>query len=366
MNAGIILAGKNPNIFNAFTDGQDARARHDQNQRTNALADFYKAEGANVLAGDQNALNGLAQHDPQAALRVQNSHQANARADQASGRADQEFQLRMAEYSKGLSREQAAADAEEIKQGLLQANAFYQNGDLQGLNQMLTSRDIEPLQSLDQYPGVASQYQGILDNLTKLQDFHEGPNPADEYGRYVAEEQAAGRQPLSRIDYKQAGKGKATVVYDPTTGKPLVSIGGGTTDPADASNPSSPAAMISSIDGILNDPALDTATGILEWTQNIPGTGSKRFGARADQLNGQAFLQAFESLKGAGQITEIEGQKATQAIGRLDTAQSPADYRDALSELRGILDIGMQRQKVDGTADETKRYKFNAETGELE
>ena len=44
--------------------------------------------------------------------------------------------------------------------------------------------------------------------------------------------------------------------------------------------------------------------------QKIPGSDHTRFGARVAQLEGQAFLQAFESLKGAGQISEIEGEKA--------------------------------------------------------
>ena len=49
----------------------------------------------------------------------------------------------------------------------------------------------------------------------------------------------------------------------------------------------------------------------------VPGT--ERAGARSylDQIGGQAFLQAFESLKGGGQITEIEGTKATTALTRL-------------------------------------------------
>lgn len=95
--------------------------------------------------------------------------------------------------------------------------------------------------------------------------------------------------------------------------------------------------MLSSIDGILNDPALDYSTGWLSWMQGVPGTEQYRFGQRALQLQGQAFLQAFESLKGGGQITEIEGAKATQAIGRLSTAQSADDYREALGELKGII-----------------------------
>lgn len=120
-------------------------------------------------------------------------------------------------------------------------------------------------------------------------------------------------------------------------------VQGDVEDQADPTSPSSPAAMISSIDGVLSDPAFNRSTGLLSFMQGIPGTESRRFGARMDQLQGQAFLQAFESLKGAGQITEIEGQKATQAIGRLDSSQRPEDLRAALEELKGILELGMQR-----------------------
>lgn len=101
--------------------------------------------------------------------------------------------------------------------------------------------------------------------------------------------------------------------------------------------------MLASIDGILNDPALESATGILSGLQAVPGTPQYRFGTRARQLQGQAFLQAFESLKGAGQITEIEGQKAAEAIGRLDTAQRAEDYREALNELRDVIAAARSR-----------------------
>lgn len=54
---------------------------------------------------------------------------------------------------------------------------------------------------------------------------------------------------------------------------------------------------------------------------------------RAGQLTGGAFLQAFESLKGGGQITEIEGAKATAALARLQNfKQSEAGYREALKD----------------------------------
>lgn len=54
---------------------------------------------------------------------------------------------------------------------------------------------------------------------------------------------------------------------------------------------------------------------------------------KAGQLSGGAFLQAFESLKGGGQITEIEGSKATAALARLQNfKQSEKGYRDALKD----------------------------------
>lgn len=170
-----------------------------------------------------------------------------------------------------------------------------------------------------------------------LQQQPEGFRPAtpDEAAQFGAQagqiDEKTGRfypiNPPKGVQITSDGRGGFTLTEGP-------GVGGADTG---RMKPSDPNAMIASIDGILNDPALDFATGWLEWTQKVPGTASRRFGARVNQLNGQAFLQAFEALKGAGQITEIEGTKATQAIGRLDSAQSPEDYRAALTELRGIL-----------------------------
>jgi len=67
-----------------------------------------------------------------------------------------------------------------------------------------------------------------------------------------------------------------------------------------------------------------------------------------DQLKGQAFLQAFDQLKGGGQITEIEGRKATEAITRLQQYQSEEDFAKALSDLRDIVNKGMERARQQG------------------
>ena len=77
----------------------------------------------------------------------------------------------------------------------------------------------------------------------------------------------------------------------------------------------------------------------------VSGTKAADFEARFEQVQGQKFLEAYESLKGAGQITEIEGNKATQAISRLKTSQSEKEFKEAISELKTIINKGVSRAK---------------------
>jgi hypothetical protein len=73
----------------------------------------------------------------------------------------------------------------------------------------------------------------------------------------------------------------------------------------------------------------------------LAGTDATDFNVRAEQLKGKQFLEAFESLKGGGQITEIEGKKATDAMARMNAASSEAEYvkaaRDFQSTIRGAV-----------------------------
>lgn len=84
-------------------------------------------------------------------------------------------------------------------------------------------------------------------------------------------------------------------------------------------------------------------TGGLLGGKIVPGTDAADFSAKLKQVQGQAFLQAFDSLKGGGQITEVEGTKATQAIANLEASQSEKQFKDAVTELQGILKQGLKR-----------------------
>lgn len=107
------------------------------------------------------------------------------------------------------------------------------------------------------------------------------------------------------------------------------------------------------VDSIVNHPAMGNVIGAPESVSGaaykvfgsaIPGTQEADFAARLEQLGGRQFLEAFESLKGGGQITEVEGKKATAAMSRLlQTGQPEETYREAAKELQNVLDLGVVR-----------------------
>ncbi len=75
----------------------------------------------------------------------------------------------------------------------------------------------------------------------------------------------------------------------------------------------------------------------------FPGTAAAGFDALFEQAEGGAFLQAYESLRGTGQITEIEGTKATSALTRMKRSQSEAEFVKAAREFADVLRAGIAR-----------------------
>lgn len=75
----------------------------------------------------------------------------------------------------------------------------------------------------------------------------------------------------------------------------------------------------------------------------IPGTAAADFDAKQKQIEGGTFLEAFERLKGGGQITQPEGEKATRAISRMERSVSEPAYVEAARELEGIIRTALKR-----------------------
>lgn len=89
-------------------------------------------------------------------------------------------------------------------------------------------------------------------------------------------------------------------------------------------------------------PGLDKATGFGGGAMRFfSGTEGKNFEIRHKEVLSQAFLDAFEALKGGGAITEKEGEKATAARTRMDLAQDKKEYMEAAREYQDVLRRGI-------------------------
>ena len=133
---------------------------------------------------------------------------------------------------------------------------------------------------------------------------------------------------------------------------------------------------------VRSDPNLPNVVG---WPANVPTIRpeSRATESRVAQLQGKAFLQAFQDLKGAGTITEREGAAASAALSRIaELRQDPASYARALddfmSEVRQLVELARQRAsggqpqaawqagQSGGSFAQPTRRKYNAETGGLD
>jgi len=102
-------------------------------------------------------------------------------------------------------------------------------------------------------------------------------------------------------------------------------------------------------------PGFQTAVGAgFPGARLIPGTNAADFNARLEQLQGGAFLQAYNTLRGGGQITEIEGKKATAAVTRMSTAQSEKEFIKAAEEFKGVLKRGLENSRKNAGATESE------------
>lgn len=141
------------------------------------------------------------------------------------------------------------------------------------------------------------------------------------------------RQPIATIPKDIAGAAAQEVI-----GKAKGEASAGLPDAlAKAQN------LLATIKSVEDDPGRERGTGLSSIFNAIPATQGYDFARKVDQLKGQAFLEAFNQLRGGGQITEIEGAKATDAIARLNTGQSEAAFAAALKDLRDVVEAGIGR-----------------------
>ncbi|MGY2995447.1 hypothetical protein [Mesorhizobium sp. URHB0026] len=102
--------------------------------------------------------------------------------------------------------------------------------------------------------------------------------------------------------------------------------------------------ILDTLDKMKNHPGREGSTGFFQGMLPSRTSDQVDFQSLVDQTKGQTFLQAFQSLKGGGAITDIEGAKATNAISRLGNQRlSDQDYLQAITDLEDVIKTGVAR-----------------------
>ena len=251
------------------------------------------------------------------------------------------------------------------------------------ISQLLTSGLLTPKQAIDESkkpPAERKMFKGA-DNFNYYEDDRSRvlPDlilPPEKEGELVRQYRLAEQQGYKGtfIDFKTAiaRAGANQVSIDNRTGSTIapakppngmtnvtdiktgvvtqVPIKGGVVDIAAQKQVTNANNALETIDSALNHPGLNAAVGSIDSKFVSLSPDAVAFEAYHDQIKGKAFLAAFESLKGGGQITEVEGLKAEQATARLNLAQDEEDYKKALMDLKSVInDVLKRNQNVLGS-----------------
>lgn len=97
------------------------------------------------------------------------------------------------------------------------------------------------------------------------------------------------------------------------------------------------------VDQLRNHPGRAGSTGFIQGRLPAYSGATQDFQILLSQAAGKTFLEAYSTLKGGGQITEVEGKKATEAIARLNRAQSDETFMAALTDFEDVIKKGLAR-----------------------
>jgi hypothetical protein len=106
------------------------------------------------------------------------------------------------------------------------------------------------------------------------------------------------------------------------------------------------------LDQITTHPALESGTGFSSYGNLVRGTPGYDFQNIVEQAKSGAFLAAIAQLKGMGALSNAEGQTATAAVTRMDTATSKEAFLKAVEDYRGIIQAA--KDKAIGQMNQSK------------
>lgn len=223
LNPSIILAGRQPDIVGQMGRGAQTAGLINAVGRENRLMDLFREQGPQIMAGDQGALNALAQLNPQQALGVQQTRLGMDATRQNMSQSAEMHQAQLqqirqnaakaaAEAAKQENAERLAAETEEAQKIVSMALMDPANAD-KYLSQSEHTRDFvgQPLEA------VAVAIMGAQDGLKWALERQQGPESTAAMQTLEARAAAAGLQP-GTPEYQQfmlqGGKQPETMSFE--------------------------------------------------------------------------------------------------------------------------------------------------------
>ena len=239
----------------------------------------------------------------------------------AFARAEEEFQLKKA---MALAEAQARKDAADLKREALKVG-----GATGGIADRLIAQGVDPIQAVLIAKSGLGAGVGLDVKTGQVQPMMGAPEAkgALKYG-----ETAGGKQ--AELQYQPLlieSKAKAEDVA-----KAKTNVGGYANDVANS---------IQLIDQTMKMPGFSSALGPLQ--SRLPTVRGTTADAEAaiKQIQGGAFLDSIQEMRGLGALSNAEGQAATQAATRMQTAISEDGFRKAAEEYKAIMTQGLLRMQ---------------------
>jgi len=91
------------------------------------------------------------------------------------------------------------------------------------------------------------------------------------------------------------------------------------------------------------DPNREMGTGWSAITNVAPGTPGYDYQQKVNEIKAGAFLTAIEKLQGMGALSNAEGQTATAAVTRINSATSEEEFLEALAAYEKLVRRGFRK-----------------------
>lgn len=267
-------------------------------------------------------------------------------------RAEEEFQLQKQLASQKLMQAQRGADLPSPIQVANEIDRLWKAGDYKRANLLLATSKVYD-KGLQMGEGGVAQIPGYTDALSGQRSAVKGAEQQAVEQMKTAYEPTRTRmnedqRNQSELNYKPSIEANTTAARIGSDLRTRANVGA-QLDLPKIEDQSQYAIQL--LDNLASHPGLSDVVGVRSIKGGalglpiVRGTSAAGFKELLDQVQGKQFLEAFESLKGAGQITEVEGQKATAAIARLGTAQSEIEFKKGLKEFQDIIKVGLKRAR---------------------